>query len=346
MPRLPHLRVAVNARCNRACFYCRPSGEGLATEHDEQLDVNQLLLVATEFNRHGISSIKLTGGDPALWDPLVEAVRRLKEEVGFKEVQVISRHPRIGEFASGLAAAKLDLVNVSIDTLRPSLHRDITGKDDLLEMLTATRQCIAAGLTVKVNTVVMRGGNDTEIEDIVRKMAKLGVRELKLLDIIQDLEDGEESYARRLKQIGAVSVRDLYIPLTNIVDRLRPQVVSQKIVHQGDLGHPMLSLQLKSGLIVTVKDHRSGAWYGSICTHCPYFPCHDALMAMRVTADMRLQFCLLNQDVAVNLRPLIDSGSDALHAAICDALAVYDSSVFEQTPLDIQRNQIAMGKRQ
>jgi cyclic pyranopterin phosphate synthase len=299
-------------------------------------------MIASEFARHGLTSIKLTGGDPALWDPLVEAVRRLKQDVGFKDVHVISRHPRIGELAPALAGAKLDLLNMSIDTLKPALHHDITGINDLPQVIAAVRQCVAAGLPVKVNTVVMRGCNDTEIEHMAHEMAALGVRELKLLDVIQDLDDGEESFARRLKKIGATSVRDLYVPLSDIVDRLRPQVVAQQTVHQGGLGHPMLSLRLESGLTVTVKDHHAGAWYGSICKRCPHYPCHDALMALRVTADMRLQFCLLNGDVAVELRPLLARGGGALQSAIGNALAVYGAATFEQTQLTAPRRHIPL----
>lgn len=345
MTRLPQLRVAVNARCKRACFYCRPSGEGLATDHSEQLELDALLRVASEFSRHGLISIKLTGGDPALWDPLVQAVRRLKADAGFKEIHVISRHPRIGELAPALAAARLDLVNVSIDTLKPALHQKITGIDDLPDVLGAVRRCIAAGLPVKVNTVVMRGFNDGEIEQIAEQVANLGVRQLKLLDIIQDLDDGEESFARRLKTIGANSVSDLYIPVSEIVERLRSEVVAQSIVHQGDLGHPMLSMRLKSGLMVTVKDHHAGAWYGPVCKGCTHYPCHDALMALRVTADMRLQFCLLNSDVAIDLRPLLARGDGAVEAAIRNALAVYAEASFDQAPQLVRRRHTPLVER-
>jgi GTP 3',8-cyclase len=91
--RLPQFRVTVNARCGRACFFCRPSGEAVATEAGSELKVDDLIAVATAVRAAGIPSIKLTGGDPALYDPLEEAVARLKREAGFHEIEVISRHP-------------------------------------------------------------------------------------------------------------------------------------------------------------------------------------------------------------------------------------------------------------
>jgi cyclic pyranopterin phosphate synthase len=55
---------------------------------------------------------------------------------------------------------------------------------------------------------------------------------------------------------------------------------------------------------VVFKDSRAGAWYGDICKDCVFFPCHDALMALRLTSDGRLQFCLLREDIAINLAPI------------------------------------------
>ncbi|MEF8758765.1 MAG: radical SAM protein [Candidatus Accumulibacter sp. UW25] len=325
---LPQLRVTVNARCGRACFFCRPSGEALPTDSRQELDPDDLILIAKEFVRHGIRSIKLTGGDPALWPPLVDVVRRLRHEAGFQEVHVISRHPKIGELASDLAAAGATLINISVDTLRPELHREITGIDDLSDILAATHRAVASKAIVKVNTVVMAGINEHEVEDLVHYCERIGVRELKLLDVIQDLDSGFETFSRRLTIHRGGRLRDLYATLDPTVDRLRVRAHSEQILNQGGLGHPLLALYLPSGLQITVKDHRAGAWYGSICKTCSHFPCHDALMALRLTADLRLQFCLLQADAAVDLKPVLRRGARALEDQIDHALEVYRSACF------------------
>ncbi|MFE5302152.1 radical SAM protein [Streptomyces sp. NPDC056632] len=103
--RLPQWRVTVNSRCKRSCYYCRPSGEAVATESGTNLDPDRLLAVAAAVRAQGVDSVKLTGGDPALYEPLVDVVRRLREEAGMRDVEVISRHPRIGELAPALAEA-------------------------------------------------------------------------------------------------------------------------------------------------------------------------------------------------------------------------------------------------
>jgi cyclic pyranopterin phosphate synthase len=331
--RLPQLRVTVNATCGRACFYCRPSGEAITTDFRKELNPDDLINIAEECLRHGIRSIKLTGGDPALWLPLIEVVRRLKQEVGFEEVHIISRHPKIGNLASELFSVGTDLINISIDTLNPKLHHNITGINDLSEVIAATQLAIASKVNVKVNTVVMAGVNDHEIEDLVLYFESIGISELKLLDVIQDLDAGNESFSHRLLKHNRGKLSDLYVPLLSIIEKFRLRAVSEEVVNQGGLGHPMIVLKLPSGMKLTIKDHSTGVWYGSICNTCSHFPCHDALMALRLTADLRLQFCLLREDISVDLKPILANNPLALHDEISRAFDIYrNAEFFKQIP--------------
>jgi GTP 3',8-cyclase len=329
--RLPRFRVTVNSRCGRACFFCRPSGEAVATAATAELAVDELVRVAAVVRRTGIGSIKLTGGDPALYGPLEEAVRRLREDAGFYEIEVISRHPRIGGRAADLAAAGVTQFNMSVDTLDPVLHREICGIDDLPVVLDALGACVATGVPVKVNTVVMAGVNDQELVGLAAFCERINVRTLKLLDVIKDLDAGAESFARRLARKRGRAIRDLYVPLDHVAAQFWQTAVSIETRTQGDLGHPMTVLTMPSGFEVVTKDSRAGAWYGDVCSGCPFFPCHDALMALRLTADRRLQFCLLREDVTVPLAEALQSDDDAeLTALVEHAVDTYASATFRR----------------
>lgn len=329
--RLPQLRIAVNSRCGRACFYCRPSGEGITTKAGRELDPNLVARVVSVFKLYGGNAVKITGGDPALWKPLINSVRQLKREVGVENIEVISRHPRIGDLAESLEDAGVDVINLSIDTLNPALHQEITGVNDLEQVLAAAAKCASTGMKCKINTVVMAGINDQEIDGIIEFCERIGADNLKLLDLIKDLEDGAESYSTRLVRIQGRTPRQVYQPMSPIVQRLLSRAVSTQELHQGGLGHPMLGLRLPSGLEVIVKDHHAGAWYGSICKTCRFYPCHDALMALRLTADARLQFCLLREDVAIELEPYLNAGNGHLESAISEALEVYETATIATT---------------
>lgn len=327
--RRPQLRVTVNSRCQRACFYCRPSGESIAVRGRRELDPDSLVRVASAFVSLGIDEIKLTGGDPALWGPLPEAVRRLKTEAGMKHVEVISRHPRIGELAADLTDAGVDLINMSVDTLNPDLHRDITGVDDLDKVLDALRICARTAPSCKVNVVVMRGINDGELAALIEYCAVAGVSTIKLLDVIHDLDQGAESYGKRLSKLRAETLEDLYVPLETLVGDLRDRAVFERVVTQGGLGHPMTSLLMPEGIEVLVKDHNLGAWYGDVCSGCKHFPCHDALMAIRLTSDLRIQFCLLREDIAFSVEDVVDD-HDRLAERLGGALGTYETATFHK----------------
>lgn len=326
-PRLPQFRVTVNARCGRACFFCRPSGEAVATAASSELKVDDLISVAKVVRAAGITSIKLTGGDPALYSPLEDAVLRLKREAGFEEIEVISRHPMIGERAERLAALGVTQFNMSIDTLDKRLHHELCGVDDLPEVLGALGKCVRSGVPVKVNMVVMGGINDEEVPSLAGFCAMNGVRTLKLLDVIKDLDEGAESFARRLAIKRGKKLTELYVPLETFAERFSAVAVKHEVRTQGGLGHPMTVVTLPSGLEVMLKDSSAGAWYGSVCNGCPFFPCHDALMALRLTADLRLQFCLLREDNTVDLAECVhDEGQ--LRTVIGEALEPYASAYF------------------
>lgn len=329
--RLPQFRITVSSRCGRACFFCRPSGEAVATAASAELAVDDLVRVAAAVRRTGIDGVKLTGGDPALYRPLEEAVRRLRREAGFDEVELISRHPLIGPRAAGLAECGVSMFNMSVDTLDAGLHHEITGVDDLPAVLDALGACVATGLPVKVNTVVMAGINDQELAELAAFCERIGVRTLKLLDVIKDLDAGAESFARRLAIKRGRAIGDLYVPLDGVMGRFWQMAVSAAARTQGGLGHPMTVLTMPSGFEIVTKDSRAGAWYGDVCDGCPFFPCHDALMALRLTADRRLQFCLLREDITVPLERALAADDDReLTELVERAVHTYASATFRQ----------------
>jgi cyclic pyranopterin phosphate synthase len=68
-----------------------------------------------------------------------------------------------------LAAAGVNRLNVSLDTMRPDRFAAITRRDRLTDVLDGMEAARAAGLSpVKINTVLLRGQNDDEAVDLLR----------------------------------------------------------------------------------------------------------------------------------------------------------------------------------
>ncbi len=163
------LRVSVTDRCNLRCTYCMPPDFADWLPGDHLLSVDELLTVIGIAVDEGIRTIRLTGGEPLLRPDLVEIVRRINALPDPPRITLTSNGLRLVELAGPLAAAGLERVNVSLDTLSRERFRTLTFRDRFDDVLAGIAAAQAAGLTpVKVNTVLMRGVNDDEAVPMLR----------------------------------------------------------------------------------------------------------------------------------------------------------------------------------
>jgi GTP 3',8-cyclase len=114
----------------------------------------------------GLRRLRLTGGEPTIRPQLEALVRMLRDIPGIEDIALSTNGVRLPEMAASLAAAGLDRVNLSADSLRPDRVRAIARRDLGFDLVRAARAATEAGLSpVKINVVVMRGTNDDEIVD-------------------------------------------------------------------------------------------------------------------------------------------------------------------------------------
>ncbi|GAB3594260.1 GTP 3',8-cyclase MoaA [Angustibacter peucedani] len=163
------LRVSVTDRCNLRCTYCMPA-EGLDwLPKPELLTFEELARVVDVTTRLGVTSVRLTGGEPLLRRGLPELVRQLAS---------LERRPRLAMTTNGLGLdrlagplhdAGLDRVNVSLDTVDRETFTRLTRRDRLDDVVAGLAAAAAAGLEpVKVNAVAMRGVNDESVADLLQ----------------------------------------------------------------------------------------------------------------------------------------------------------------------------------
>jgi len=165
-----YLRISVTDHCNLNCLYCTggvsipPAPRSYALTYEE---ISRVVEVAA---RLGITTVRLTGGEPLLRPDLSRLIGMLGHIDGIKEIALTTNGILLGALAEELKTAGLKRVNVSLDTLQPEKFEKITGSkrlSDVIEGIEAARQ---AGLNpVKINMVVLRGINDNEIVDFARK---------------------------------------------------------------------------------------------------------------------------------------------------------------------------------
>jgi cyclic pyranopterin phosphate synthase len=164
------LRVSLTDRCNLRCAYCMPA-EGLDwLPRPELLTDDEIVrLVRIGVERLGITEIRFTGGEPLLRRGLTDIVARTAALRPRAEISVTTNGIGLERLAGPLAEAGLDRVNVSLDTLRPTVFQELARRDRLSDVLRGLAAAAAAGLTpVKVNAVLMRGVNDGEAAALLR----------------------------------------------------------------------------------------------------------------------------------------------------------------------------------
>ena len=159
------LRVSVTDRCNLRCVYCMPDEGVPFRPREELLTLEEITRVAGVARRLGVTSLRLTGGEPLVRRGLVELVRQLAG-LGFDDLALTTNGTALGPVAMALAAAGLNRVNISCDSLRPGRFGEIRRRGELAKVLAAMDAAEAAGLRpVKVNVVLMAGVNDDEVPD-------------------------------------------------------------------------------------------------------------------------------------------------------------------------------------
>jgi cyclic pyranopterin phosphate synthase len=137
--------------------------------HAEILSYEEICRLTKAAVESGISKVRITGGEPLMRKGVVELCHLLSGIEGLECLTVTTNGVRLRELALPLHDAGVKRVNVSLDTLRPQRFRKITGYDLLSQVLAGISMAEEVGLRpVKINTVVMRGINDDEIENLAR----------------------------------------------------------------------------------------------------------------------------------------------------------------------------------
>ncbi len=127
------------------------------------LTFEEIERVVGVFARLGVRKVRLTGGEPTVRKGIVELVRRVAAIPGIDQVVMTTNGHLLAQLAGPLAAAGLQAVNISIDTLDPVRFAELTSRGDLGRVMAGVEAAVAAGLRIKTNAVALRGSNDHEL---------------------------------------------------------------------------------------------------------------------------------------------------------------------------------------
>ncbi|XJZ28163.1 GTP 3',8-cyclase MoaA [Bacillota bacterium Lsc_1132] len=165
---LRDLRISVIDRCNFRCQYCMPADQFgpdfVFLPKSALLTYEEIERIAKIFVKLGVEKIRLTGGEPLLRKDLPLLVEKLSKIEGLSDIGLTTNGVMLPRIADDLKKAGLKRVNVSLDSLDDELFGKINGrKVGTRPVLDGIKAAKKAGLGVKINMVVKKGLNDSEI---------------------------------------------------------------------------------------------------------------------------------------------------------------------------------------
>jgi cyclic pyranopterin phosphate synthase len=192
---LRDLRISVTDRCNFRCSYCMPKDvftkDYPYLPHASLLTFEEISRIARQFVAHGVQKIRLTGGEPLLRkniELLIEQLSALRTTDGAPlDLTLTTNGALLARKAQALKDAGLNRLTVSLDGLDDAVFRAMNDVDfpvaEVLEGIEAARK-VGLG-PIKVNMVVKRGTNDSQILPMARHFKGTGIvlRFIEYMDV-------------------------------------------------------------------------------------------------------------------------------------------------------------------
>ena len=201
---IDYIRISVTDRCNLRCTYCMPEKGTLSVPHEEILSYEEIIDLAGIFASLGIHKIRLTGGEPLVRKNLSFLVRKLKKVSGIHQVTLTTNGIFLYDQMDELAAAGIDGINISLDTLNPQLFEKLTRRNGLEDVLQGFHKALEyPQIPLKINCVPMgiEGQNITDMAMLAKKYP-VHVRFIEMMPIglgKQYEGQSEEAVLRELK---------------------------------------------------------------------------------------------------------------------------------------------------
>jgi cyclic pyranopterin phosphate synthase len=314
---LGDLRLSVTDRCNFRCRYCMPR-ERFGKDHEflpraELLSFEELTRV-TRLLSGTLRKVRLTGGEPLLRKELTSLVSLLRAETGLP-LALTTNGVLLPKLAEPLFQAGLTRVTVSLDALDDAVFTAVTDADyGVSDVLAGIAAAERAGFTrLKVNCVVRRGLNESEILPLARRFHASG----HVLRFIEYMDVGSTNGWRSEQVISAAEIIeriDRELPL-EACERARPSDVASRFRYRDGGG--------EVGVIASMTQ--------PFCGNCS---------RLRLSADGQLYTCLFAVSGTDLRGPLRAGASDDELTALIGRVWQNRADRYSE-----QRQQLVMPKR-
>ncbi len=287
--KINYLRVSITDLCNLRCKYCMPEEGVEKVCHNQILSLEETFQVIKASVELGVNKIRLTGGEPLIRKGVINLVNQIASLPGVDDLALTTNGLLLKKYARDLKNAGLNRVNISLDTLNEEKFKQITRGGSLKLVLEGIEAAKEVGLLpIKLNTVVIGGFNDDEIERFAQlTMEGIEVRFIELMPIGQAADWAKSNF------ISNDAVKDKIKDLTP--------------VYNEDISSPAKYYKLpnatgKIGFINPISNH--------FCKNCN---------RIRLTADGKIKPCL-HSNQEIDIKTLLREGKQDIKEVIKTAI--------------------------
>lgn len=283
---LNYLRLSLTERCNLKCIYCRDENEHCPGKRE--LILPELAHLMKCFVELGVTKVRLTGGEPLVRKDLEEIVSLVTGYSRINDLSMTTNAQGLADRIADLHHTGLKRVNISLDSLDEERYCRMTRGGSLQSAWKGIQAAIDLGMQVKINTVLVRGENDGEV-DMFLTLAKEMPVDVRFIELMPFSALG----AAGAQRVLGTEILEKHPELKPVKGRTESQP-SEDYCGEGFRG--------RVGFINPIS-HK-------FCNRCN---------RIRLTSDGKLRMCLGN-DLETDLRPYLQGSTGQLFKVMREAI--------------------------
>lgn len=189
--RFEKLRISLLNECNFSCVYCVSEDFGTFSvkairkpSADRSLAPDEFVkLIAAVHRLTGLKTVRLTGGEPLLYSNLFHLIKHIRN-IGIPDIRLTTNAYFLKERAEKLLEAGVKSINISVDAIDREIFGEISRHPNTSRVFQGIEAAVKTGMNVKLNAVIMRGKNDSQIIPLLDYATGLGVK-IRFLELMK-----------------------------------------------------------------------------------------------------------------------------------------------------------------
>lgn len=277
--RINYIAIALTTKCNCNCFYCKETGESILPSIKGTWDFNDLKKVISIAYSVGLTTFRITGGEPTMVEYLPELIIYIMSLGNDTKIRLNTNGYNMAYIFDILEIYRERIdVMISVDSLNEYVNGVHYPKYLSLKTENLTKELVKRRIATRFNIVVTKT-NYSEVRSLIDKALALGVN-VKILDLI--VRNEYLGNGKMFHDVDAVKFgQSMYQELNEVKSYLESVSTKSQEKHyvSNANGIPM-SGYFFGNQWVQVKDSSKGAMYAKECKKCSYYDtCYEGVFS-------------------------------------------------------------------